>query len=102
MRDVILKEKSASGSGPDCHSRIRESLCSPFQYRTELRSENPYEEERDFRVRAALFADRLREALPRAAAAFFDWRESADLLAEALGSRFSARSVARERLREML
>jgi hypothetical protein len=55
-----------------------------------------------FLVRAAFLAAALRARLPRWAALFLDCLEIADRLALLLVSRFSAFSIARERLAEGL
>jgi hypothetical protein len=54
------------------------------------------------RVLAAFLAAWLRACLPRLAALFFAWRESAARPAVERGSFLSARSVARERVRDGL
>lgn len=53
-------------------------------------------------MRAAFIAAALRDFFPLLAAALVACRERADLLAEVLGSRFNALSVARERLADTL
>ena len=55
-----------------------------------------------FRVRAAFFAEREREAAERLAAALRAWRDSASFDAALCPSRLSAREVARERFADVL